>query len=248
MGAAPRRPREDSVIIPNMNNRTAPKTAPRPFILVVDGDADTRQLYREMFTAEGYIVEECDDGAEALGVAICRTPDLIVMETLIRRIDGFALCQLLRKDVATRLVPIVVVTAAATGGERARARAAGADLVFAKPFKLEEVVETVQQLLERSSGGAQPTVDSAAPSQPHVLTPAVNHRRESRSFARTRTTTPPAAPPALRCPACDASLRYSHSQLGGVSARQPEQWDYFECGRCGTYQYRHRTRLMRIAG
>jgi DNA-binding response OmpR family regulator len=188
------------VVIPNMNNRLSPAASPRPFILVVDGDADSRELYRELFTAEGYVVETCDDGAEALGVAICRTPDLIVMETHIRRIDGFALCQLLRKDVATRLVPIVVVTATTTGGESARAKAAGADLVFAKPLKLEEVIEKVQQLLERSSGSAQPPVTSATSLQPRTLAPAANNRRESRSVVRSRTTTPPAAPPAASLP------------------------------------------------
>ena len=76
----------------NKNAGPALAVAPRPSLLIVDSDADTRQLYREIFTAEGYVVDDCDDGAEALGRAICRPPDVIVMDTHVRRIHGFALC------------------------------------------------------------------------------------------------------------------------------------------------------------
>jgi hypothetical protein len=45
---------------------------------------------------------------------------------------------------------------------------------------------------------------------------------------------------------CDLTLRYLRSHIGGVNARNPEQWDYFECARgCGTFQYRERTRKLR---
>ena len=73
-------------------------------------------------------------------------------------------------------------------------------------------------------------------------------RRQMLSSAHTRheTTTPPIKPPSLVCPSCDQPLRYLRSHIGGVSARQPEQWDYFECtGGCGEFQYRERTRKLR---
>jgi hypothetical protein len=53
------------------------------------------------------------------------------------------------------------------------------------------------------------------------------------------------APPALRCPICDGRLQYERSHAGGIGARGAEQWDYFSCARCGTFQYRHRTRKLR---
>jgi hypothetical protein len=68
----------------------------------------------------------------------------------------------------------------------------------------------------------------------------------SKAHARHDTTTPAVLPPALVCPACDVPLRYLRSHIGGVNARNPEQWDYFECTRgCGTFQYRERTRKLR---
>jgi hypothetical protein len=66
----------------------------------------------------------------------------------------------------------------------------------------------------------------------------------SRVHARRETTEPPLPPPTLVCPNCDHPLRYTKSYVGGVSAKQPEQWDYFECS-CGTFQYRHRTRRLK---
>src|SRR5262245_15459087 len=120
--------------------------AHRPMILVVDGDPDTRALYSEIFPAHAYAIEECDDGAEALGRAICRPPDLIIAETQIRRIDGIALSKLLRADVATREVPIVIVTAANTT-DQSRASRAGATAVVRKPFELQALVTTVRDIL-----------------------------------------------------------------------------------------------------
>jgi hypothetical protein len=68
----------------------------------------------------------------------------------------------------------------------------------------------------------------------------------SRTYQRVETTEPPVAPPSLVCPDCDQVLRYQRSHVGGVSARHPEQWDYFECANgCGMFQYRRRTRKLK---
>ena len=75
------------------------------------------------------------------------------------------------------------------------------------------------------------------------------HRMLSRQLQRYATIVPPIAPPALRCPACDAALQYVNSQIGGVSAKSPEQWDYYTCPNgCSGFQYRHRTRTLRRIG
>jgi hypothetical protein len=47
------------------------------------------------------------------------------------------------------------------------------------------------------------------------------------------------------CPSCDRLLTYELSYVGGVNEHHPEQWDYFVCSTCGTFQYRQRTRKMR---
>jgi CheY-like chemotaxis protein len=233
-------------------SRQLPQLAPRPAILIVDADPDTRELYRAIFPAHEYNVEECDDGAEALGRAIARRPDLIITETYLTRIDGFALCRLLRADPITRTIPIVVVTSAASTGDAARAIQAGASQVLVKPCDPEIVVNAARRALDPAELDADAARhvrrEPAATERPLAAVPpapAVATRGQSRGFHRHITRTPPSAPPELRCPRCDQALTYQHSHIGGVNAQASEQWDYFDCRQCGRYQYRHRTRKLK---
>jgi CheY-like chemotaxis protein len=226
----------------------APDPAPRPVILVVEADPDTQALYAMLFPEDRYTLEVCDDGAEALGRAICRPPDLIVTEARIRRIDGFALSQLLRSDPATRRVPIVMVTSTTNHAERTRALRAGADVVIPKPFDADDLIASVGRILSagHSDGAAPPPEPAVADGVDQTRGGTARRFCMSHRLQRQWTANPPLTPPALRCPSCDTALVYERSHVGGVSERAVEQWDYFACARCGPFQYRHRTRkLMR---
>ncbi|HKB13019.1 MAG TPA: hypothetical protein VKD69_20285 [Vicinamibacterales bacterium] len=59
------------------------------------------------------------------------------------------------------------------------------------------------------------------------------------------TTTPTPAPPPLACPSCGTALAYCQTVTSGVPP--PDRWDLFECGQCGGFEYRHRTRQLRAA-
>ncbi len=223
--------------------------------LLVDPHADTRRMYAEYLKLSSCIIEEADDGRAALAKAISGRPDIIVTETRLPGINGFDLCSLLRQDVATRTIPIVVVTSDAFEVDVMRVRRAGADAVLIKPCLPEDLLNEIQRLLERSASlreraGAvrEKMRDQLAKSDRLIEQSHAVARRQMLSSAhfRRETTTPPIDPPALVCPSCDQPLRYLRSHIGGVSARHPEQWDYFECGGgCGQFQYRERTRKLR---
>jgi CheY-like chemotaxis protein len=231
-----------------------PNPAPLPVVLLADQDRDTRALYREWLAQSGWDVDEAQDGREALAKAIGHRPALLITETRLPFIDGYVLCQLLRSDVLTCDVPILVVTGDAYPADVRRARAVGADAVLVKPCLPEEVVREAQLLRDRSKElrHRAETARARAGEQIErsarlVAVPAPRQRRmHVRAHERFVTTTPPADPPELRCPSCDAALKYERSHIGGVSFQQPEQWDYFVCVTlCGTFQYRHRTRKLR---
>jgi hypothetical protein len=77
--------------------------------------------------------------------------------------------------------------------------------------------------------------------------PAARKARVRRPMRSTTVTRNPEVPaPALRCPACDRPLNYLHTVLGGV--RPIERWDYFQCAPCGFFEYRSRTRSLRLTG
>ena len=213
--------------------------------LLVDGDPDTRMLYKTLFEGVVGAFLEAEDGAEALGKAIQERPALVVTETRLRRVDGFALCTLLRRDPATHHVPIMVITSEASPGDRARAASAGADAVLVKPCDLDDILATVRRLCERRRDEETSRAEALEP----PAEPDGSARRrsvKSRSYERRFTTTPPNPPPHVFCPVCSTALTYVNSHVGGVNEMNAEQWDYFACIKCGAYRYRHRTRKLTL--
>src|SRR5262249_2738482 len=157
--------------------------------------------------------------------------------------NGFRLCELLRVDTTTQSTPIIVVTADALPADILRAECAGADVVLTKPCRPEHLAAEMGRCLAMSA--ALKTLAAAArlhaadviARSAEQLEKARRVRQRvplSRMSKRHTTTPPPVEPPQLVCPTCDAQLVYQDSHIGGVSDRQQEQWDYYECpGKCG---------------
>jgi CheY-like chemotaxis protein len=221
-------------------------------VLVADADAETRTLYRMALPFAGCDVTEAADGRDALTKALAEPPTLIITELRLPFIDGFALCEILRRDAATHALPILVVTAETCPAELNRIRNAGATAVLVKPTQPDAIVSEVRKLMTNGFNGHSGRGTSAPihavvapnPSAP-VAGSDAHSSALSKSHARFRTTTPPMAPPTLTCPSCDQLLKYEHSHVGGVSERFSEQWDYYSCSTCGPFQYRQRTRKLR---
>lgn len=211
--------------------------------LIVDRDADTRQLYAQSLELAGFQIHTASEGRDALVNALSLPYDVIVTETRLTGIDGYQLCDLLRRDHTTRAIPIIFVTGEGGPADLERARRAGANAVLLKPCLPETLLAAVRQAMT----GAEPDL-LATKSIDHEAASQLPERRLSRSraFARGETNRPPHEPPALACPMCDQPLVYDRSYIGGVSANHTEQWDVFECrAGCGVFHYRHRTRVLR---
>jgi CheY-like chemotaxis protein len=221
---------------------------PAPRVLIVDPDAESLALYAHLLGLQPQQITYVADGREALVRVLEQPFALVITETQLPLIDGYALCEEIRKDAATRTTPIMVVTSDARPASFKRALIAGADVVLPKPYAGDELSAQALRLMLRTgaAGAPQDAPPAAAPDLPPAPEAVVKARGiKSRSHRRYDTTDPPIAPPALRCPSCDLSLIYGSSHVGGVSARDPEQWDYFTCpGDCGQFRYRQRTRKL----
>ena len=118
-----------------------------PFrVLVVDDDPDMIGLLTHMIGAEGMAADAVGDADAALVHAMASPPDLILLDVILPGMDGFALCQRLKQEPATAMVPIVLVTALEDHDSRMRGIRAGADDFLSKPVQREELLARVQTL------------------------------------------------------------------------------------------------------
>ncbi len=117
-------------------------------ILVVDDEERIRRLLRMYLEREDYMIEEAENGEEALIKATSEDFDLILLDLMMPGIDGIEVCKQLREKKAT---PIIMLTAKGEEANRVQGFEVGTDDYIVKPFSPREVVLRVKALLRRSS-------------------------------------------------------------------------------------------------
>jgi len=124
-------------------------TEGEPLVLVADDDEDIRSLVTFRLEKSGYRVLVACDGEEALALALEHTPDLAVLDVMMPKLDGYEVTRRLRKEDATRAMPIILLTARAQEADVARGFESGADDYLRKPFSPQELRARVQAILGR---------------------------------------------------------------------------------------------------
>ncbi|MCC3771553.1 response regulator transcription factor [Streptomyces sp. UNOC14_S4] len=118
-------------------------------MLIVDDEPAVREALRRSLAFEGYGTELAVDGLDALAKVDAYDPELIVLDVLMPRMDGLTAARRLRSSGVT--VPILMLTARDTVGDRVTGLDAGADDYLVKPFELDELLARIRALLRRSS-------------------------------------------------------------------------------------------------
>ena len=125
-----------------------PSTAPRaPTIVVAEDNADQRSLYVTLLSSAGYRVFEAADGAEAVDVVRREQPGLVLMDVTMPGTSGWNAVRTLKEDIATRAIPIIVVTGLASAWDRDASLASGCDEYLAKPVPPARLLEEVRKFL-----------------------------------------------------------------------------------------------------
>ncbi len=120
--------------------------ADRTTVLVVDDHPGIRAFVRAHLEQRYRVLEACD-GNEALALARAALPDLVVSDVMMPGLDGFALVRALRADLETDFIPIVLLTARATGEDKIEGLETGADDYLSKPFSVRELQARVENLI-----------------------------------------------------------------------------------------------------
>ncbi len=119
----------------------------RARILVVDDSPSMRTVIRAVLEDDGYEVAASEDGEEALASFQATTPDLVITDIYMSRMDGLTLVRGIRALPACRFLPILVLTTEAGEEMKQRGRAAGATGWIVKPFEPDQLREVVGRLL-----------------------------------------------------------------------------------------------------
>jgi len=119
-----------------------------PCIMVVDDEEPIRKLLRVNLSVDGYDVITATDGSSALEILEQHKPDLVILDAMMPKVDGFAVAERLKRGDETRVIPIVMVTALRETGDRVKAWELGIDGFLTKPVEEMELMTMVNSLLK----------------------------------------------------------------------------------------------------
>ena len=116
-------------------------------ILLIEDNEYNRKIVRKLLSRSSYRLVEAFDGEAGVALAIGELPDLILMDVQLPKMSGLDATRVLRADVRTTHIPIVVITSFALSGDRERAAEAGASGYLAKPYSPSELLALVRKFL-----------------------------------------------------------------------------------------------------
>jgi two-component system OmpR family response regulator len=116
-------------------------------VLIVEDDANLLETLKYNLRKEGYDVVTASDGEQAVAIARREKPDLIILDIMLPKINGFEVCRILRKEMTT---PILMLTAKADETDKIVGLEIGADDYVTKPFSMRELLARVRAMLRRT--------------------------------------------------------------------------------------------------
>ncbi|MDT7945492.1 response regulator transcription factor [Synechococcus sp. R55.3] len=154
-------------------------------ILVVDDEASIRRILETRLSMIGYDVVTASDGEEALEVFHKQDPDLVVLDVMMPKLDGYGVCQELRKESD---IPIIMLTALGDVADRITGLELGADDYVVKPFSPKELEARIRSVLRRVARSAHDGIPSSGVIQVGDIRIDTNKRQVYKRDERIRLT------------------------------------------------------------
>ncbi len=118
-------------------------------VLVIDDSNTIRRSAESMLRKEGYEVETSSDGFDALSKIARTKPDLIFVDIMMPRLDGYQTCAIIKNNDEFKHTPVIMLTSKDGLFDKARGRVVGSDLYLVKPFTRTELLDAVNQHTEK---------------------------------------------------------------------------------------------------
>ena len=115
-------------------------------ILIADDEPNIRSLVSKLLNKD-YIVIEAANGEEAVDIAKKQEPDLILMDLMMPKMDGYTACSIIKADQVTQSIPVVVLTAVTHELNKKLAKEIGASGYLTKPFQLQDLLDAIGKFL-----------------------------------------------------------------------------------------------------
>ena len=128
---------------------------PDPKILVVEDEENIREAVVYSLSQEGFDVYSANDGEEGLNKAKSSNPDLVLLDVMLPKLDGFEVCRMIKKDLD---LPVFMLSAKGEEIDRVVGLELGADDYITKPFSMRELVVRIRNMLKRSSNLSSSTL------------------------------------------------------------------------------------------
>lgn len=123
-------------------------------ILIVEDEADIRELLEFNLEREGFATSQAGDGVLGLEMARSLKPDLILLDVMLPKMDGFEVCRELERDAETSFIPIIMLTARGEEIDRVVGLELGAADYVVKPFSVRELILRIRGILRRQKATA----------------------------------------------------------------------------------------------
>ena len=121
-------------------------------ILIIEDDPDIATGIEIRLSQENFAVVLAANGPDGIEKAKSDPPDLIILDLMLPKMDGYETCKILKQRENTKHVPVLVLTALPLMGDAEKAFAAGADDFLKKPYRNQQLIEKIQKLLPPPSG------------------------------------------------------------------------------------------------
>lgn len=119
----------------------------KPKILIVEDERDLMTMIKLRLEAAGYQTSEAYDGQQGLEKARKEKPDLIILDLMLPKMDGYRVCRLLKFDEKYKNIPIIMFTARAQDSDKKMGEEVGADAYVIKPFESKVLLDKIKELL-----------------------------------------------------------------------------------------------------